>query len=110
MKEEMRNLCRQLKPVLGRKIDRLWKAYLAESEPGGKADIEQTMELLAAKHLNKDYQPDRSPFPPPSKKFSQSGDIQLGKILTGFVGDDPELYLFLVFWRAFTYNSDTKAM
>jgi len=76
-------LCRQLKPVLGTKIDRLWSAYLAESEPGGKADIEQTLELLAAKHLGKSYEPDRSPFPPPSKKFAESGDIKLGTVSYG---------------------------
>jgi hypothetical protein len=76
-------LCRQLKPVLGTKIDRLWSAYLAESDPGGKADIEQTLELLAAKHLGKSYEPDRSPFPPPSKKFAAGGDIRLGIVSYG---------------------------
>jgi len=76
-------LCRQLKPVLGTKIDRLWSAYLAESDPGGKADIEQTLELLAAKHLGKSYEPDRSPFPPPPKKFAKAGDIRLGDVVYG---------------------------
>jgi hypothetical protein len=83
-------LCRQLKPVIGRKIDRLWSAYLAESDPGGKADIEQTLELLAAKHLGKSYEPDRSPFPPPPKKFAKSGDIRLGNV--SYAGK--ELYPF----------------
>ncbi len=76
-------LCRQLKPVLGTKIDRLWSAYLAESDRDGKADIEQTLELLAAKHLGKSYEPDRSPFPPPSKRFSTSGDIRVGTVSYG---------------------------
>ena len=49
----VQELCRQLKPVLDKKIDRLWSAYLAESDASGKADIEQTLELLAAKHLGK---------------------------------------------------------
>ncbi len=79
----IQELCRQLKPVLGAKIDRLWSAYLAESDAGGKADIEQTLELLAAKHLGKSYEPDRSPFPPPSKKFACSGDIKLGTVSYG---------------------------
>ena len=66
----VQELCRKLKPVLGKKIDRLWSAYLAESELGGKADIEQTLELLAAKHLGHNYEPDRSPFqPPPRVRF-----------------------------------------
>ena len=45
MKREVQELCRRLQPVLGRKIDRLWNAYLAESDAGGKADIEQTLKL-----------------------------------------------------------------
>lgn len=85
-------LCRQLKPVLGTKIDRLWSAYLAESDPGGKADIEQTLELLAAKHLGKSYEPDRSPFPPPPKKFAKAGDIKIGDV--SYAGR--KLYPFLL--------------
>ena len=73
-------LCRQLQPVLGKKIDRLWSVYLAESDPAGKRDIEQTLELLAAKHLQKTYEPDHNPFPPPSKTFAQAGDIRLGQV------------------------------
>ena len=85
-------LCRQLKPVLGKKIDRLWSVYLAESDPAGKRDIEQTLELLAAKHLQKTYEPDHNPFPPPSKKFAQAGDIKLGYV--HYAGK--ELYPFLL--------------
>ena len=78
----IQELCRSLKPVLGKKVDRLWSVYLSESDPAGKADIEQTLELLAAKHLGTNYEPDRSPFPPPARKFANSGDIQLIKDLT----------------------------
>lgn len=86
----MQELCRKLQPILGRKIDGLWAAYLAESEPGGKADIEQTLELLAAKHLGQSFMPDRSPFPPVPKEFTQRGDIPLGKVAYG----GRELYPF----------------
>ena len=79
----MQQLCRKLRPVLGKKIDRLWTAYLAETDSRGKAEIEQTLELLAVKHLNQNYQPDRSPFPPPLKKFAASGDVALGAISYG---------------------------
>jgi hypothetical protein len=80
MMSRVQELCRRLKPVMGKKVDRLWTVYVSESDPGGKADIEQTLELLAAKHLNADYSPDRSPFPPPGKRFSESGDIDVGKV------------------------------
>jgi len=76
----VQELCRKLRPVMGKRIDRLWSAYLAESDADGKADIEQTLELLAVKHLGADYNIDRSPFPPPTKKFSGSGDINVGSI------------------------------
>ncbi len=69
-----------MKPVLGKKVDKLWSVYLAESDPAGKADIEQILELLAAKHLNQNYELDRSPFPPPSSTFAGSGDIKVGMI------------------------------
>ena len=88
----VQELCRKLKPVLGKKIDRLWSAYLAESDPGGKADIEQTLELLAAKHLGQNYEPDRSPFPPPPREFSTSGDIELGAISYA----DQKMYPFFI--------------
>ncbi len=76
-------LCRKLQPIMGRKIDGLWAAYLAESDAAGKADIEQTLELLAAKHLGQGFMPDRSPFPPVPKEFAQRGDIPLGKVSYG---------------------------
>jgi hypothetical protein len=75
-------LCRKLKPVLGRRIDGLWAAYLA-GDADGRAGIEQTLELLAAKHLGQDFQPDRAPFPPPSRTFATRGDIPVGLVLYG---------------------------
>jgi len=92
MMTRVQELCRKLQPVLGKKIDRLWTAYLSESDAAGKADIEQTMELLAAKHIGQNYQPDRSPFPPPDKKFAGSGDISIGTVSYG----SRELYPFLL--------------
>jgi len=88
----VQELCRKLKPVLGKKIDRLWSVYLAESDLSGKADIEQTLELLAAKHLGQNYEPDRSPFTPPPRKFSTTGDIELGAISYA----DQKMYPFFI--------------
>jgi len=39
MMSRVQELCRKLKPVLGTKTDRLWAAYLAESENSGRAEI-----------------------------------------------------------------------
>ena len=90
MMTRMQELCRKLKPVLGPKVDGLWRVYVADSDADGKADIEQTLELLAAKHLGTDYQPDRSPFPPPAREFAESGDVPIGRISYG----QRELYPF----------------
>ena len=87
--DRVNELCRKLQPVLGRKIDGLYGAYLA-GDVDDRADIEQTLELLAAKHLGQNYQPDRSPFPPPAKTFAEAGDMPLGSILYG----GHELYPF----------------
>ena len=76
----VQELCRKLKPIMRRRIDRLWSVYLAESDADGKADIEQALELLAVKHLGADYNIDRSPFPPPTKTFAGSGDIKVGTV------------------------------
>ncbi len=86
----VQELCRKLKPVLGKKVNGLWRAYLADSGADGKADIEQTLELLAAKHLGSSFEPDRSPFPPPSRHFATSGDIPIGEVHYG----QRELYQF----------------
>ena len=88
----VQELCRKLKPVLGRKVDRLWAAYLAESDADGRADVWQMLELLAAKHIGQNYQPDRSPFPPPGQEFARSGDVEIGRITYGH----RELYPFLL--------------
>ena len=90
MMTRVQELCRKLKPVLGAKVGGLWRAYLAESDADGKADVEQTLELLAAKHLGQSYEPDRSPFPPPSQAFAARGDIPVGNVSYG----SRELYPF----------------
>ena len=78
----VQELCRKLRPVLGKRIDRLYSAYLAE-DADGKADLEQTLELLAARHLNQTYEHDRAPFPPPSKEFGRAGDVPVGQVSYG---------------------------
>jgi len=85
MMSRTQELCRKLKPILGRRIDGLWAAYVATADADGKADIEQTLELLAIKHLKQDYQPDRAPFPPPSRQFAAGGDVALGEVV--YAGD-----------------------
>lgn len=73
-------MCRRLKPVVGRKVDRIWAAYVSESDPQAKASLVQALELLAVRHLDQGYQPDRSPFPPPPREFADRGSVTLGQV------------------------------
>jgi len=38
---------------------------------------------LAEKYLGQNYKPNRAPFPPPSRKFAGSGDVEIGTISYG---------------------------
>ena len=98
-----RGLCRRLRPVLGTRIDRLWRVYLAESDPKARADLERTLELLAVKHLGASYEPNESVFPPPpppppeppeppevqstesyqDRGARSAGDLELGHVVYG---------------------------
>ena len=79
MSDRVKLLCQQLGPVLGARIDRLWQAHLATTDHKRRADLEQMLELLAAKYLGKSFQPDREPFPPTAGSQA-SGDIPLGDV------------------------------
>ena len=49
MNSRAQELCRALQPVLGKRIDGLWSCYLA-GDARERAELEQTLELLARKH------------------------------------------------------------
>ncbi|MFP4107155.1 MAG: ATP-binding protein, partial [Phycisphaerae bacterium] len=66
--------------MVGRKVDRIWAAYISESDPKAKASLVQALELLAVRHLDQGYQPDRSPFPPPPRELAGRGDVTLGQV------------------------------
>jgi len=50
---EVRELCRKLKPVIGKKADSLWILYLAEDDKR-RRDFASDIQLIAEKFLNKD--------------------------------------------------------
>lgn len=83
MTQRVKELCRRLWPVLGKKIDMLWNAYVAEDNHRGKADIEQALEMLASKHLGSSFGIDRSCFVPPDEATASDGDIVLGTVANG---------------------------
>jgi hypothetical protein len=50
--EEVEKVCKKLKPILGRKAEKLWYMYLAEDEKGRK-DLALDIEIMAEKMLKK---------------------------------------------------------
>ncbi len=81
-------LCRKLRPVMGRKIDALWYAYLTE-DTQGKREIEAAIEIMAEKKLKDQPGKDRLLLPPPEKELCE-GEYPLGKVCY----NDKELWTF----------------
>jgi len=88
---ELKTLCKKLKPVLGRRADALWLAYLTAETPQSKRDAEVLIQMLVAKHLGQSVSDETILLPPPSREAA-SGDFLLGTIMYGATSLFP-LYL-----------------
>jgi hypothetical protein len=79
--DHVRELCQQLKPILGEKMENIFEAYMVEDEIG-KQQYESYLELLQAKYLPLRLDDDTPVFiPPPSE--SAKGEFKLGTIVYG---------------------------
>jgi len=78
MEADVKELCRKLKPVLGRKIDALWRSYLTE-DIDGKREIETTLNILAAKVLGDGFDTGQILLSPPSRDIA-AGEYPLGAV------------------------------
>ena len=87
--ERVKDLCKQLKPFLGRKADELFHAYLAEDEHG-QAQVQQYLELLQTKYLLQTLDSPSQVLIPPSREQAQGeyeiAPIQYGNTQTGMFG------------------------
>jgi len=79
--DRVRELCRQLKPILGEKMEQVFQAYLAEDETG-KQQLEAYLELLQAKHMPVRLDAVATQLVPPNPAQAQ-GEYELGTILYG---------------------------
>ena len=72
-------ICRKLRPIHGKKIDQLWKAYLTEDNDG-KKEIEQIIQIMYVKTFPGDFSQDEksSLMPPPLEKVQ--GEYPLGVV------------------------------
>jgi len=77
--ERIKKLCRKLRPVVGPRVDQIWKAYLIEDE-NGKEEIEEYLKLLSASVISEGLEKDEIFLFPPSQEKA-SGSYYLGDVL-----------------------------
>lgn len=74
----VRELCQQLKPILGEQAQRIWLAYIAETEEG-REQIAEYLELLAAQHFQQSLD-SHGPGLVPPKREDVTGEYVLGEV------------------------------
>ena len=78
----MKELCRKLKPILGRKADSAWLAYLIAETPLAKREAEIIIQMLALRNLDTKVDDESILLPPPSPEVA-AGDFLLGHVAYG---------------------------
>ena len=73
------DICMKLRPILGEKVDRLWRAYMVE-DTDGKREIEQILNMLYVDNMNTDFSAKNIDVlvPPPAEKVR--GEYPIGDI------------------------------
>ena len=89
--QEIKSLCKKLKPVMGRKADALWAAYATAETPQSRQEAEALINLLAAQYLSANIGDEPILLPPPSLEAA-AGEFLLGTI---FYGKKPVWPLYL---------------
>ena len=64
--QEIRNLCKKLKPLMGKRADALWTAYITAETPRSKQEAEALIQLLATQILSSNLGDEPILLPPPS--------------------------------------------
>ena len=80
--DELKKLCRKLKPILGKTADSLWLVYLMAETPELKRDAEILIQVLANRHLEATVDDQNIHLLPPSEAAS-SGEFFLGQVVYG---------------------------
>jgi len=83
---EMHDICKKLKPIMGRKADSLWLGYVTEDNPASKMQMEALIRTLAVKHLAQTVDDAKIMLSPPSKRAA-AGEIEIGTL---HYGDTPQ--------------------
>ena len=80
--EDLRRLCRKLRPVLGARADALWNAYATAETPQSKLESESLIQMLAIQYLSGSVQEDPILLPPPLKPPDSSNNIFHPNVVT----------------------------
>jgi DNA helicase HerA-like ATPase len=89
--QELRDLCKKLKPLVGKRADTLWLAYATAETPDSKREAEALIQMFAARHLGAGVNTESILLPPPSAE-SATGEFFLGTV---YYGAKPLFPLFL---------------
>jgi hypothetical protein len=77
--EQIRQMCRRLRPILGPKVDQIFTAYRVEDEEG-REQIEAYLEALMARHLPQSVEDSSTTdLVPPSRELAH-GDYPIGTV------------------------------
>jgi len=76
--ENVRKICRRLRPILGNKMNQVFEAYCAE-DAEGKQQVETYLELLSAKYLPANLDSSEPGLIPPYKQQAQ-GPYTIGSV------------------------------
>lgn len=76
--DRVRELCRQLKPIIGLQAERIWLAYVAEDE-NGKSQVQEYLELMAAQQFMGTLESTGPGLVPPTAKDA-AGQYCLGTV------------------------------
>jgi DNA helicase HerA-like ATPase len=87
----IKNLCKKLKPLLGKRADAIWTAYVTAETPRSKQEAEALIQLLAAQYLSANVADEPILLPPPSAEAA-AGEFLLGTLRYGRTNLSP-LYL-----------------
>jgi Helicase HerA, central domain len=78
--DDLKALCRKLKPVMGRRADALWLAYATAETPIAKREAEALIQMCAASYLSPAVDDDSILLPPPTARDA-AGEFPLGHVL-----------------------------
>ena len=72
-------LCQKLRPILGEKIDQLWKAYVIE-DSSGKREIERILQILYHKNFPAGFNQEKDSTLTPPSEDKIRGEYPLGMV------------------------------